>query len=112
MTSIPAAWTVAESARNSETASYHIRVETSLTKASGTDWPHGCRWCGRSNSRDTVEYCEALEGVVHADCHEERCTSVQCAITLCTTERCDFRDECEGCGADVCRQHSTDECLC
>lgn len=76
----------------------------------GTNWPYGCGWCGRSTKHDDVEVCDYVGRVVHAECHEGACT--RCANILCTVERCDHRDECDGCGEEICRRHGQVYCLC
>ena len=112
MAALPAGWSIAEVSRGHDSVTYELRIETSLAREAGTTWPYGCRWCGASNSRDTVEYCEQLEGVVHVDCHDSRCGFRACAEILCTEDRCDSRDECDGCFEAVCHRHGVSECLC
>lgn len=79
-------------------------------RRTGTDFPFGCRYCARSNGRDTVEFCEEVMGVVHSDCHEEECGG--CADLLCTEDRCDHREECDGCYNMVCKRHGVSLCAC
>jgi hypothetical protein len=109
---VPPAWAVPVQVLNADmtAAEYHIRLETD--RVDGTDFPYGCRWCGRSLQRDGLDFCEALEGSVHADCHEESCISKLCSSLLCSEERCSFREECDGCFEAVCSRHTVSECLC
>ena len=109
---VPPAWTAPQTDGSADASSVAVQVRLETDRVEGTDWPYGCRWCGASNNRDTVEYCEALEGVVHVECHDSRCSSRACAEILCSVERCDFRDECEDCGEAVCRRHTVSDCLC
>ena len=71
----------------------------------GTANEYGCRWCGRTTKLDTVEVCEQLNGIVHADCHDARCTDVRCRWLTCTEDRCEFLTDCENCGAPTCERH-------
>lgn len=105
---LPPGWQAAPQLDNGVQVSQ--AVLESAVPSGGTDWPYGCRWCGRSNGRDEVEFCEQLLGVVHSDCHEENCGA--CAEILCTEDRCDFQDECDGCYETVCKRHGVTECLC
>ena len=105
---IPPAWQPAVQLDNGVPAPRAV-LETKFQPV-GTQFPYGCRYCARSTSRDSVEFCDTVMGVVHADCHEDECGG--CAWLLCNEDRCDERDECEHCWKTVCKRHNHTECVC
>lgn len=107
---VPPAFTVQTRTADPDSNTVTINAVVETATVLGTDWPYGCRWCGRSTKNDAVEICEQLQGVVHSDCHEDECGA--CAHLLCTEERCDFRDECDDCCEAVCHRHGVTECSC
>jgi hypothetical protein len=105
---LPPVWRPEVQLLNGEPAPQAV-LETKVVH-SGTAFPYGCRYCARSTSRDSVEFCDTVMGVVHADCHEDECGG--CAAMLCTEDRCDHREECDGCYNMVCRRHGVSDCAC
>lgn len=95
-----------------DTVSFNMEMETTLSSPIEPEFPFGCRVCARSTKNDTVEICEARGGVVHADCHDEQCRDIRCSSVLCTEERCIHQDLCEDCESVECLVHGVSCAYC